>query len=58
MDKKKKIIITLALIFVGWLIIWIPVTAFAMPFPIVKEKNQNSSSNITLNVNKIDDNKN
>ena len=58
MDKKKKIIITLALIFVGWLIIWIPVTAFVMPSPIVKEKNQNSSSNITLNVNKIDDNKN
>ena len=58
MDKKKKIIITLALIFVGWLIIWIPVTAFTMQFPIVKEKNQNSSSNITLNVNKIDDNKN
>ena len=58
MNKKKKIIITLVLIFVGWLIIWIPVTAFAMAFPIVKEKNQNSSSNITLNVNKIDDNKN
>ena len=58
MDKKKKIIITLALIFVGWLIIWISVTAFTMQFTIKKKKNQNSSSNITLNVNKIDDNKN
>ena len=58
MNKKKKIIITLVLIFVGWLIILIPVTAFAMPFPIVKEKTQNSSFNITLNVNKIDDNTN
>ena len=58
MTQSKKTIITPALIFVGWLIIWIPVTAFTMPFPIVKEKNQNSSSNITLNVNKIDDNKN
>lgn len=58
MDKKKKIIMILAFIFVGWLIIWIPVTLLAIPFSPVKENTEKHASNITLNINKIDDNKN
>ncbi len=57
MDKKKKIIVTLVLILIGWLVIWIPVTAFTLPFPIVKEKVQSTPPNVTLNVNNNENNK-
>ncbi len=57
MDKKKKIIVTLVLILIGWLVIWIPITAFILPFPIVKEKVQSTPPNVTLNVNNNENNK-